>query len=59
MTRAHRFAALSSVLTLIYILAFFSFIPVPLVSEDIADQLIPVVRANLGKLAFTDVFAIF
>lgn len=44
MTRAHRFAALSAVLTLVYVLAFFSILPVPLVSKDVADQLIPVVR---------------
>ncbi|KAF9519153.1 hypothetical protein BS47DRAFT_1288751 [Hydnum rufescens UP504] len=42
MARAHKFAALSSVFTLIYVLAFFSIIPVPLVSEDVANQLIPV-----------------
>lgn len=43
MARAHRFAALSSVLTLLYILATFSVIPFPLVSQATADQLLPVI----------------
>jgi len=43
MARAHRFAALASVLSLVYILAAFSVLSVPLVSKDVADQLIPVV----------------
>jgi len=44
MTRAKRFAGYSVVLTALYLLAFFSIIPVPLVEEETAQQLLPVVR---------------
>ena len=44
MTRAKRFAGYSSVLTALYLLAFFSIIPVPLLEEETAQQLLPVVR---------------
>lgn len=44
MTRAKRFAGYSVVLTVVYLLAFFSVIPVPLLEEETAQQLLPVVR---------------
>jgi len=43
MTRAKRFAGYSSVLTALYLLAFFSIIPVPLLEEETAQQLLPVI----------------
>ena len=44
MTRASRFAAYSGVVTFAYALAWFKVFTIPLVSEEIVDQLLPVVR---------------
>ena len=44
MTRGQRVALWSTTLTVVYMLAFFSYIPVPLVSVEQSDQIIPVVR---------------
>ncbi|KAI0067981.1 dolichol-phosphate mannosyltransferase subunit 3 [Artomyces pyxidatus] len=41
MTRAQRVAIYSSVLSFAYFLAFFSYIPVPFVSEEQAKQILP------------------
>ena len=43
MARAHRVGATVVVLTVLYILAFFQFVSVPLVDEATAQKLIPVV----------------
>jgi hypothetical protein len=44
MTRAKRFVGYSAVLTTLYLLAFFSIVPVPLLEEETTQQLLPVVR---------------
>lgn len=44
MTRAARVAIGSSVLTFFYLLAFFSYIPVPFVDKAQTEQILPVVR---------------
>ena len=44
MTRANRFAGYSAILTTLYLLAFFSILPVPLLEEETVQQLLPVVR---------------
>jgi hypothetical protein len=46
MARAHRVALYASAFILIYILAFFAVLPVPLLGPDIVAQLLPVVRAS-------------
>ncbi|KAF8342304.1 dolichol-phosphate mannosyltransferase subunit 3 [Cantharellus anzutake] len=42
MTRAHRFTILATIFTFIYALTCLSIIPLPLVSKEVAHQLIPV-----------------
>jgi len=42
MTRAQRFAVVASISSLIYLLLAFSVIPFPLLSEEVSNQLIPV-----------------
>jgi len=44
MTRATRFASYASAATLCYFLAWFSIIPVPFITEETKDQIIPLVR---------------
>jgi hypothetical protein len=46
MTRAQRFGTLAGSLSIFYALAFFSVVPIPLVSADVASQLLPVVRTK-------------
>ena len=46
MTRAKRFALYGSILSTLYVLVFLNIVPVPLVEEETAAQLIPVVRTN-------------
>ena len=46
MTRAKRFTGYSVVFAALYLLAFFSIIPVPLLEEETAQQLLPVVRPH-------------
>ncbi|KZV67607.1 dolichol-phosphate mannosyltransferase subunit 3 [Peniophora sp. CONT] len=43
MTRGSRVAAWSSFLTALYLLAFFAYIPVPLVDEQTAGEILPVI----------------
>jgi dolichyl-phosphate mannosyltransferase polypeptide 3 len=43
MARAHRVALYASAFILIYILAFFAVLPVPLLGPDIVAQLLPVI----------------
>lgn len=43
MTRASRVAAGSAFFTALYLLAFFAYIPVPLVEEKTAGEILPVV----------------
>ncbi|KDQ15591.1 hypothetical protein BOTBODRAFT_108134 [Botryobasidium botryosum FD-172 SS1] len=43
MTRAQRFFTLSSAFALAYGLVFFSFIQIPLLSQETQDQIIPVI----------------
>lgn len=47
MTRATRFLAYSSVVTAVYFVFLLSVIPVPLLSKETADQLLPVVSITL------------
>lgn len=42
MTRAGRVAIWSSVVLILYILAFLSYIPVPFVRQEVSDQVLPV-----------------
>ena len=46
MARAHRVALYASAFILIYFLAFFAILPIPLLEPDIVAQLLPVVRAS-------------
>ncbi|KDQ62884.1 hypothetical protein JAAARDRAFT_358579 [Jaapia argillacea MUCL 33604] len=43
MTRATQFAVITTVLTTLYLLVFFSFLSVPFVSEEVVGQLLPVI----------------
>lgn len=52
MTRATRVAIGSSVLTFFYLLAFFSYIPVPFVDQAQTEQVLPVVR---GATHYSDI----
>lgn len=51
MTRAQRFAVLAAVLTTLYFVAYFAILPVPLLSEDTKNQILPVV--SLGWVGVT------
>jgi len=44
MARAHRFAALTLVLSALYLLALFQVVPVPFVEKKIASEILPFVR---------------
>jgi hypothetical protein len=46
MTRAKRFAIYGSIMSTLYVLVFLNIVPVPLVEEETAAQLIPVVGIN-------------
>lgn len=52
MTRAARVAIGSSILTFFYLLAFFSYIPVPFVDKAQTEQVLPVVR---GATHYSDI----
>ncbi|KIJ64251.1 hypothetical protein HYDPIDRAFT_90699 [Hydnomerulius pinastri MD-312] len=43
MARAHRVAVYSSAFLTLYLLAIFSFVPVPLVEADISAQILPLI----------------
>jgi hypothetical protein len=55
MARAHRVALIATVLTSIYLLAFFSVLPVPFLGEEVVQEILPVVSDG-GLLLFTDIF---
>jgi len=42
MARAHRVAGLGLVCTVLYLLAFFSILPVPFLDEETAEEILPV-----------------
>lgn len=52
MSRGTRFITLAIPLTFIYLLALLGFVPVPLVSQQLADQILPVVSdpLNIARL---------
>ncbi|KAJ3517409.1 hypothetical protein NLJ89_g529 [Agrocybe chaxingu] len=45
MARAHRVAAVTTLITIAYLLTFFNYLSVPLLDEKIAVQILPVVRS--------------
>ena len=47
MTRAQRFAVAASILSVIYILAYLSILPVPLLADETKNEILPVVRLSL------------
>jgi len=49
MTRAQRFAVIASILTTLYILAYFAILPVPLLSEEVTNEVLPVVGLNVSS----------
>jgi dolichol-phosphate mannosyltransferase subunit 3 len=49
MTRARRFAVLATLFTTLYFLAYLAIIPVPLLSEETKNEILPVV-SRLGFL---------
>jgi len=48
MARVHRVVAFGAFATILYLLAFFQFISVPLLDSKVADAIIPVVRLLLA-----------
>lgn len=44
MTRAQRFAVVAGILSALYILAYLSILPVPLLEDETKDDILPVVR---------------
>lgn len=51
MARAHRMALLGTAMALAYFLTIFNYLSVPLVSEELAGQIIPVVRNYWPSIA--------
>lgn len=51
MSRGTRFLTLAIPVALVYILMFFGVLPVPLLSQESADQILPVVSVHLLPLA--------
>jgi len=43
MTRAHRLAAYASGFVILYFLALFAIVPIPLIDANIAEQILPIV----------------
>ena len=53
MARAHRFAALTLVLSVLYLLALFQVVPAPFVEEKIASEILPFVRQQYMSVHIT------
>jgi hypothetical protein len=51
MTQGTRFIAIAIPLVIVYFLALFNVLPVPLLSSKVSDQILPVVRTALRLLA--------
>ena len=50
MARAHRLAAYASGFIILYFLALFSIVPIPLIDANIAEQILPTVCISLSFL---------
>lgn len=50
MARAHRLAAYASGFIILYFLALFSVVPIPLINANIAEQILPTVCISLSFL---------
>lgn len=50
MSRGTRFITLAIPLTIIYLLMLIGILPVPLVSQELADQILPVVSPSLPQM---------
>ena len=50
MTRATRLATFATLGTTLYLLIWFSILPMPLLDDQVKDEIMPVVSGNLGRL---------
>lgn len=53
MTRAQRVLTISAISATLYFLALFAILPVPFVSDETAEKVLPVVRSRLFEITFT------
>lgn len=53
MTRAQRVLTISAISATLYFLALFAILPLPFVSEETAEKVLPVVRSPLFKITLT------